>query len=227
MSGVKNNQIYLSQIELDELAKMPKQYRTNKMMYRLTRQDVMRVREDASVSKAECDTINNALNVYLNERRNVEIQANAFKEYFTSTFKEPEHSKDFYLKLIICGLSYFYNVPYNQITEIKNINNVNGKSYNMYDMLSYEELNYINRLEQSLIESGKKNPYKSELDAIEYAKQLGASARNSFMKKYGVDPMLVERNEYPYKETEAFQGELKEKIAQLDNSQDQGRDEEL
>ena len=229
MSGVKNNQIYLSQIELDELAKMPKQYRTKDMIDRLNRKFVMRLREDANITKFECDNMNSALNSYIVERQQSEIQANEFKEYFTNTYKEPKFDKNLYLKLVICGLSYFYNVPYNQISVIKNLNNINGKDYNMYDMISYEELSYINKLEHSLIESGKKNPYKSELDAIEFAKQLGTSARNSFMKKYGVDPMLVERNEYSYQEALEFQGELKNKVAQLESEalQDQGRNEDL
>jgi len=220
-------QVNKTESEIEALKKQPKVYRNNKMIYRLNKKDVLRIKNNIEPNKAEYDKIHSALNMYLNERKNSEIVTNACAELFRKTFKEPKYDKNFYSTVIMTAVSYFYNIPYNQLANVKNLDLNSKTDWNLYGMISYEELDHINRMKKVIVESGTKTPYLSELDAFKFAKEIGEHARNSFINNYGVDPALVEKCEYNCYDIEKFNNELAVKIKNLENSQDQDRYEEL
>lgn len=229
MSENRGSQAYLSQIELDELNKMPKVYKTDNMIYRLTKKDALRIKENINPNKTQYEIINNALLKYLNERKNSLIQTDDCFNFFKDSAKNFKNSElatnenlaeNFAYTVMSCALSYFYNIPHNQIGAIKNFDNAE-----LFTMISYEELEFINRINKTLIKSGTEKPYTSEKDALNYAQTLGTSARKAFIKNYKIDPLLIEKGEYKDKDIEKFQQELSDKISSL--SADAGRDEDL
>ncbi|MBQ8749286.1 MAG: hypothetical protein IJW32_06055 [Clostridia bacterium] len=191
-----NNEVQTSDIDLDKLEKEPRTYRTDKMIYRLTKKDVFRLKNNTPpMTKSDYANLHVALKVYLNEREKSLRVNEELLTFVKDNYKEPTFAEDLNYRICFTLLSYFYNVPYSKIPRLKNLD-LNCKDRNLYRVMSYEELRYINIMKEQILKEAKSKPFLSERSILTYAQKLGTTARSSFMKNYKVEPILLEKGEY-------------------------------
>ncbi|MGN1227712.1 MAG: hypothetical protein ACI4TX_03620 [Christensenellales bacterium] len=199
---------------LDNLEKQPKTYKTDKMIYRLTKQDVFRIKNDANIKRIECENIQIALKLYINEKEKSILATRRLTDYVNETYTAPQFDSDLINKVYYTMLSYFYNVPYSSISRLKNLN----EGENLYNVMSYEEMRFISIMKNDVVNTGLKQKFTSQESLLNYVKKLAIVGREKFISKYEVDPLLVERSEYNCYEVLDFSKELDEIIKSKTNN---------
>lgn len=213
-------QVNSSENELDKLLKQPRQYKTDAMIYRLTKNDSYRLLNNTPpMTMLEYENLRLALYLYVNERERSIIQTKKLTSFIKANYKESQYSEDFHYKIPFTLLSYFYNIPYSKIPEQKNLD-INSKDKNFYRVISYEELLAINSMKERIVEKCMEEKFPTEKSALLYAQRLAEDTRADFIEKYGIDPLLIEKGQYnsddvliAFRYTEQLIKEQKEKTA--------------
>lgn len=191
---------------LKKLENKPRIYKTDEMIYRLTRQDVSNVKDD-SMNESEYKNIQVALNYYINEREKSIFSTRNLTNYMINAYgKEP--GKDFSNNIYRVLLSYFYNVPYSRIAELKALK----KGENLYRVMSFEELRFLSIMKNDILDKCNNKELKNKNDILAYAEELAKVGRSKFMLKYKVDPILVEIGIYNCDEIFYFSQFLEKKM---------------
>lgn len=193
--------------DAEAIDKMPRVYKTNAMLYRLTRQDAIRIyKGNPKLTKAEELNIDIALRKYLNERERTTIVTCDFYDFLGEVTindrAEIVANRKFNmtqdeLHEVLCTtlFSYFYNVKYSKIADLKALD-LTQEDVNIFSVLSYEELRYLNIMKEEVMKNHRANPKESAKDMIAFAEKIALTGRKSFMKTFGVDPILVQKGEY-------------------------------
>ena len=208
----------------ESIDKKPRVYRTDEMLYRLTRADATRIYKDnPPFTRAEQMNIQVALRKYLNER---ERTTTATSDLYECLGRIIENDKRLYpnnrkfnctqdeLHEIMCTtiFSYFYNATYTRIADLKSFD-MTAENANIYSCLSFEELRYINIMKEELIKHHQKNPNETLKDYVKFAENLAITGRKTFIKTFKADPILVQLGVYDCDEVLKVSNYLEKKMA--------------
>lgn len=212
---------------IESVEKLPKVYKTNEMIYRLTKNDAVNIYKNLhTIPLTDLMNINVALKKYLDAYVNTGVLVGSSINYYKGLIEqdkklEPSKRKfncdreTFSLTLTSTFYSFFYNVKFTDFREIKS---GDPEMEGVSERLSREELRYLNIMKEQTMEYIKQNPDKSKADYIKYAEKLGSSGREVFMKTYKVDPISIRLCEYSYSEVievnKVIEAEIEKRKAQ-------------
>ena len=195
-------------------------YKTDAMLYRLTRTDVKRLyNNNPPLSKTEEMNIEIALKEYLNKRYKTMQMAYDLNKYLGEAVKKDISKRlnctQEELNDILCRTicSYFYNTTYAKLAESKAFDMDKGNP-NLYDFLSYEELDSVCHMKQRLIEHHNANPDETLKEYVAAAENIAIIERKNFMTKYNIDPIAVQIGHYDSDEIVKVSDYLEKKMKQ-------------
>lgn len=209
----------------ESIDKQPRVYRTDVMLYRLTRADATRLyKNNPPFTMAEQMNMQVAIKKYLNERERTTTATHDLYDYLCKVIEDdkrlnPKSRKfdctqdDLHEMLCSTIFSYFYNSKYSKIANLKSFD-MSAKDANIYSQLSFEELRYINIMKEELIKHHQKNPNETLKDYVTFAENLAITGRKTFIKTFKADPILIQLGVYDSDEVLKVSSYLDKKIAQ-------------